>query len=156
MLKCNIELIELCNSKKIPIKVSTQNIKPGWCHKPKGILQILFERGWTDHTLVKSPRSMRYSKKGESKDMNVETGEIQHEFKKYSLTHLLSKCKDFENQKTDLKQLCDEISEHIPNFVSVLFIPIFHCKMAGEGIEYSWGASKQYYRRQPITMHVLL
>lgn len=68
------------------------------------------------------------------------------------LLKLLSQCKDFSDQKTDLEQLCDEISAEIPNFVSVLFTPKFHCELAGEGIEYSWGASKRYYRRQPITM----
>jgi len=95
---------------------------------------------------------MRYSKKGESKDVSEDTGELLHEFRKYSLTYLLSQCKDFKEQKTDLEQLCDEISCDIPNFVSVLFTPKFHCELAGEGIEYSWGASKRYYRRQPITM----
>ena len=58
----------------------------------------------------------------------------------------------FLEQKTDLEQLCDEISAEFPNFVSVLFTPKFHCELAGESIEYSWGVSKRYYRRQPITM----
>ena len=116
------------------------------------MLQILFERGWIDRTLVKKSRSMRYSKKGKAQDIGVDTGEIANKFKKYSLSHLLSKYKYFANQKTDLEQLCDGISVGIPNFVSVLFTPKFHCELAGERIYYSWGASKQYYRRQPITM----
>ena len=68
------------------------------------------------------------------------------------LAYLLSQCKDYIEQKTDLEQLCDEISADIPNFVSVLFTPKSHCELAGKGIEYSWGASKRYYRRQSITM----
>jgi len=146
------ELIELCIANNIPITIPSQNIKPGWCNKPKGMLQILFERGWIDRTLVKTARSMRYSKKGKTKDVSEDTGELLHEYRKYSLSYLLSQCKDFQQQKSDLEQLCDEISVDIVNFVSVLFTPKFHCELAGEGIEYSWGASKRYYRRQPITM----
>ena len=54
---------------------------PGWCNKPKGMLQILFERGLIDCTLVNTPRSMRYSKKGKAKDFSEDTGELLHEFK---------------------------------------------------------------------------
>ena len=33
------------------------------------------------------------------------------------------------------------------NFIyNVLCTPKFHCKLAGEGIEYAWGASKRNYR----------
>ena len=33
--------------------------------------------------------------------------------------------------------------------VSLVAIPKYHCELAGEGIEYSWGLSKKKYRRQP-------
>lgn len=29
-------------------------------------------------------------------------------------------------------------------------IPKFHCELAGEGLEYSWGASKRIYCRNPL------
>ena len=34
--------------------------------------------------------------------------------------------------------------------VDIVFTPNFHCEIAGEGIEYSWGASKRWYRRKPL------
>ena len=46
--------------------------------------------------------------------------------------------------------LCDEITTDLPLNVSILFTPKFHCELAGEGIEYAWGAAKRMYRRQPI------
>jgi len=36
------------------VTIPSKNIKPGWCNKPKGMLQILFERGWIDRSLVKT------------------------------------------------------------------------------------------------------
>ena len=47
---------------------------------------------------------------------------------------------------TDIEYLAKELSTATCN-CSILFTPKFHCELAGEGIEYSWGASKRYYRR---------
>ena len=33
---------------------------------------------------------------------------------------------------------------------SILFTPKFHCELAGEGIEYSWGAAKHFYHKQSL------
>ena len=79
--------------------VTIRNIRPGCCNKPKGMLQILYERGFIDVTLVRTPRSMRYSKDGKKEEMDAETGEVKDECKCFSLTHLLSQCTDFINQK---------------------------------------------------------
>ena len=66
------------------------------------------------------------------------------------LTHLLSQCSDFVDEITDLEHLCEDISTlHGINSL-ILFTPKFHCKLAGEGIEYSWGALKKIYRRIPL------
>ena len=62
----------------------------------------------------------------------------------------MSKCTDFTEQKTDAEQLCDELSCTIPNTCSIIFTPKFHCKIAGEGIKYSWGVTKKTYRRIPL------
>ena len=35
-----------------------------WCSKPKGMLQILFKRGFIDTNLVAKLRMMQYSKGG--------------------------------------------------------------------------------------------
>ena len=64
---------------------------------------------------------------------------IMHEYKKYSLSHILSNCSDFKNQKTDIEQLCEEISINKDYEAKILLTPKFHCEIAGEGVEYSWG-----------------
>ena len=67
---------------------------------------------------------------------------IKEDKKEYSLTHLISQCDDFKNEITDLEHLCIEVSKDSLNKSYILFTPKFHCELAGEGIEYSWGASK--------------
>ena len=57
----------------------------------------------------------------------------------YLLRHIVGKCTDFKNELTHLQVITKELN------VSVLFTPKFHAKMAGEGIEYSWGHSKGVY-----------
>ena len=32
-----------------------------------------------------------------------------------------------------------------------MFLPKFHCELAREGIEYSWGAAKKQFRKVPIS-----
>ena len=46
-------------------------------------------------------------------------------------------------EKTDLEMLVIKVSEGVTNISSVLLTPKFHCKLAVEGIEYSWGTSKR-------------
>ena len=70
----------------------------------------------------------------------------------YSLSHLLSNCSDFIEQKKDIEQLCNKITVIKDIRFSILFRPKYHCEIAGEGIEYSWGASKRYYRKEPLAM----
>ena len=55
---------------------------------------------------------------------------------------------------TDLEHLCNEVSKDSVNKSYILFTPKFHCELAGEGIEYSWGASKRLYRKQPISKKI--
>ena len=64
--------------------------------------------------------------------------------------HLLSECIDFKSEKSDLEHLASELSNNT-NKSSILFTPKFHCELAGEGIEYAWGAAKRIYRRQPLS-----
>ena len=128
------------------------NVTPGRCNNPKGILQTLFERGHIDSSIVTKLRVMRHSKDGEKEDENKDTREVYADCKKYSLTHLLSNCKDCFNQKTNLKELANELSISMPNITIIIFTPKFSCELAGKGIEYSWGASKRIYRCQPISL----
>jgi len=108
-------------------------IQEGWEGKPKGILQILYERGLID---VSNYKSLILDGR-----KNPETGEI---LPGTSLRALLEQCNDFKNELSALQLLGQEIG------VAVDATPKYHAELAGEGIEYSWGYSKGVYRRAPL------
>ena len=141
------ELITICIEKGIAISKELRKIKEGWCKKPKGMLQVLYERGFIDPTKVINPRSMSYTKKGRKSQTDTD-GNLSEIGKETSLHHLLSKCTDFLNEKSDLEHLCSDLSTDT-NTITITFTPKFHCEIAGEGIEYAWGLAKKYYRRIP-------
>ena len=129
-----VDLIAMCNENNIDVQKNTSNDIPGWLGKPKGMLQILFERDYISQELVTNPRSMRYTKMGKKDDIDIDSGKVQKECKQYSLTNVLAKCTDFIEEQTDLEVLCNEISNDSPCTLSILFTPKFHCELAGEGI----------------------
>jgi hypothetical protein len=49
----------------------------------------------------------------------------------------------------NLEYLANELSGGDAT-ISILFTPKFHCELAGEGIEYCWGATKQIFRKSPL------
>ena len=53
-------------------------------------------------------------------------------------------CLDFAEEMMALHQVGHTLG------VSVLITPNFHAKVAGEGIEYSWGIAKSVYRKMPL------
>ena len=116
------------------------------------MLQVLYERGMIDTTIVTKPSTMKYSRDDKSQVSNLRSDRDENDEEKYSLSHLLSKCSDFKSEKKDLEYLYNELNVYMNNDCRILYTPKFHCKLAGEGIEYSWGASKRYYRRQPLSM----
>jgi len=63
---------------------------------------------------------------------------------------LLSQYVDFKTEKTDLENLCIQLGTNIGIKSTILYTPKFHCKLAGEGIEYAWGAATWFYRRTPL------
>ncbi len=142
------ELLALCEQRNLPVTIEEAEVKDGWLGRPKGMLQILWERGWIDATKVVSPRSMRYSKDGKKEDLG-EDGKLKDENKRYVLSHLLNGCKDFQEEMSDLQHLAKELGGRDLT-ISILFTPKYHCELAGEGIEYCWGAAKRLYRKLPL------
>ena len=92
---------------------------------------------------------MRYSREGRVEDHN-ENGKLTEEGKQFSLLFLLDNSPDFKAEMTDLEHLAKEVSTEHSNDFLILYSPKFHCELAGEGIEYSWGASKRLYRKKPL------
>ena len=140
------ELLDICNLNNLATTTKIQKIEEGWVGKAKGMLQTLYERGYIDKHKISHPRSMSYSKIG--KKWHYTNGELTAEGQIYSLYYLLSKCTDFQNEKSDLEHLCSDLLTS-SRTITITFTPKFHCEIAGERIEYAWGLAKKYYRRIP-------
>jgi hypothetical protein len=117
----------------LPLTYEKREVIQGWEGKPKGMEQILWERGWIDPSL---PRKV-YTVYGTRDSM----GNVR---KDTSLQFLMSNLKDFETQETMLCLKAQEMGVMIDR------TPKCHCELTGEGIEYAWGFAKNHYCRQPL------
>ena len=109
-----------------------QKMEEGWFKKPKGMLQILWERGFIDTEKVS-----QYTLNG-PQDIY---GSID---KNFNLIYLMTQQYDFAHESTMLQHIGNELG------VIVDRTPKCHPEMAGEGIEYSWGCAKNRYRALPL------
>jgi hypothetical protein len=116
----------------IPIEEELEVIIEGWEGKAKGLLQVLWERGWIDTSIRK------YTKYYTLNGTKNRFGNVQNET---SLKHLMASCSNFEEEESMLKHIGRLLG------VEVDRTPKCHCELAGEGIEYAWGCAKNYYRR---------
>ena len=123
---------EIATSLSIPLEIEIDEMTPGWQGQPKGLLQVLWERGFLTLENYKS-----FSQRG-SKDQYGNTD------KDTSLVSLLSACKDFVNETSLLQDTLAKRGVH------VMRTPKGHSEVAGEGIEYAWGNTKNNYRRLPM------
>ena len=76
---------------------------------------------------------------------------LTEEGKKYCLTYLMNQCADFMDEMTDLEYMVQELGVELDTECTfhIMFTPKYHCEMAGEGVEYSFGAGKRLYRKLP-------
>jgi hypothetical protein len=58
----------------------------------------------------------------------------------------LGNCTDFEEEESMLQSIGSTLG------VSIDQTPKCHCKLAGEGIEYSWGCAKNAYQLMPLSI----
>lgn len=108
---------------------------PGWQGKPKGIRQILWERGLWKNNMVKSKSEKeKQSLKAQEKERLIPSPERSFDL-------VLLNCPDFRETKSALAEFV-EASGHI-----LLLGVKGHCEMAGGGIEYCWGIAKKYFRK---------
>ncbi len=108
----------------------THRTVSGWEGRGKGMLQVLWERGW-----------INVNKLSEYKMMLQD--DARFIIKDYSLSILMGSCTDFANE-SQLEYVCQSLG------VEALITTKYHAKYAGEGIKYSWGASKAVYIRYPL------
>ena len=114
------------------LKMVTHHLVPGWEGKGKGLLQIMWERGWVNESLIRQYK-MR---------MEDDAGVLIPEF---SLAHMMESCTDFQNKMLQLEFVCHELG------CKVLITTKYHTEYAGVGIEYSWGLSKAMYQKCPLS-----
>ncbi|KAI2497133.1 hypothetical protein MHU86_17394 [Fragilaria crotonensis] len=130
-----LELQELARTHGIDVKIIKTREKKGWQGQAKGLLQVLWERGWIDvgnldrYTLEPATNA---------------NGEVLDGAEEWSLRVLMASCLDFAQELTALQHVGKELG------VSVIISPKFHAEMAGEGIEYSWGITNGLYQRKPL------
>jgi len=142
------ELKILANNNNIAVEVEEDEVDLGWMHKSKGLLQVLWERGWIDpneniNNYVKDKKQKWLDPNG-----NV-LPEFTSEAKKFVLTNLLAECLDFKYEKSAMQKLAEDLSRRHQRKIDLLITPKYHCELAGEGIEYGWGFFKKDYRRIP-------
>lgn len=111
-----------------------QKIIAGWQGKPKGLLQVLWERGLLDETSLE-----KYTLDGRK---DAFTGNVDLQF---LLQSLMTECTDFKEEETALQYLGSQLG------VRVQLTPKYHAELAGEGVEYSWAHAKAFYRRVPVS-----
>ena len=107
-------------------KLVTHQMKPGWAGKGKGLLQVLWGRGWIDESKISQYKKIVTDDAG------------------YIVKEMLETCTDFANEKTQLEFVCQSLG------TDDLITTKYHAKYAGEGIEYSWEAAKAVYQRYPL------
>jgi hypothetical protein len=121
-----------CSALDLPVTYTEEKILEGWVGKPKGSLQVLYERGWID------PEQWRmYTDKGRMDEMGIL---MEHT----SLNLLMQKQSDFATELTLLQFYCCKMGATVDR------TPKCHPELAGEGIEYIWAMAKLYYRHQPL------
>ena len=134
------ELERIAKEKNIALTYEYNIKKEGWMGKPKGLLQILWERGFVDEKNVSL-----YSLKGKKYQLD-EDGNLKKQFERYSLRTLMKRCSDFANEKSAMEHLFIQLSRKAEPTLSMLISPKYHCEVAGEGIEFDWGMLKRRFR----------
>lgn len=129
-----LQLKEIAKQNNIPLVYEQQEVLKGWEGQPKGMLQVLWERGFID-----ASKSEKYytieGRKDQFGNVNSET----------SVKMMMEKQMDFVEEETLLQYHGRQLGVIIDR------TPKCHPEMAGEGIEYNWGCAKGFYRRLPIT-----
>ena len=92
------KLQNMCKSNNIPTTKTIPDIEEGWVDKPKGALQLLYERRWIDPTI--NPKE--YTIKGKM-------DEFGNRNMKMSLKSMILCQPDFMNQQTMLQYYCNKL-----------------------------------------------
>ena len=139
-----VELEKIAQEKHISLTYNHHVREEGWINKPKGLLQVLWERGYIDENKIGE-----YSEKGKKKHLD-ENGNVKKEYEIYVLRTLMERCSDFAEEKSAMEHLFHQLSLKGEPNLKMLTSPKYHCELAGEGVEYCWGMAKRRYRSIPL------
>jgi hypothetical protein len=128
--KDKLQKLSILNN--LPTKKTVDKIQEGWVNKQKGCLQILYERGWIDESKIS-----QYTMYGK-KDIYGKT------IPNTSLIEMLKLQTDFANEETLIESYSRTLGVRSGKS------PPGHPEVAGEGIEFVWGAGKVCFRFHPL------
>jgi len=137
------QLQKRCEDNDIAISEKRWKVKQGWFNQPKGMLQILWERGFIDPNIPLSELEKRYPVGGRKDNLRqVIPGTAMKE--------ILAALPDFAGEKSLLQWHAEERKTA---YCRILFIrsPKCHPEIAGEGIEYDWAGAKTIYRHAKLS-----
>ena len=123
------ELQKLCEDRNIPISFSEDTVIEGWVNKPKGAVQILYERGWIDPAHLH-----HYTKEGKNEIMRQDQGNPDSEpVDPTGCSFSIKKLMQLQNEFLDEVTLL----QYHGNLLGCLVdrSPKCHPEIAGEGIE---------------------
>ena len=111
-------------------------VKGGYVGKPKGLLDVLFERGLLDPELLQGGKAASGGTQYAQKPKIIDG--IPDESR--CLVSMLARCADFQNEPTAMQELTEDLG-HVQEKT-----PKKHPEIAGRGVEYCWGKSKVHFR----------
>jgi hypothetical protein len=119
----------MATAANLPIMVEEDDIVEGWIGKPKGIRQVLWERGLMDPQVTCG--------------IKVKKGDPNYE-EKVEYSTVLADWADFLNEKTSLIYLGECLGVEVDRSTKS------HPELVGKGIEYFWGKAKSVYQRSTL------
>ena len=100
-------------------KLVTHQMKPGWAGKGKGLLQVLWGRGWIDESKISQYKKIVTDDAG------------------YIVKEMLETCTDFANEKTQLEFVCRSLG------TEALITTKYPCRVCRRGHYIFLGGSKR-------------
>jgi hypothetical protein len=162
--KGNVPILkERCRQARISLEKNLDKLIPGFVGKPKGALQISYERGlidankknaggkiasWEGSIIKDTSDNNRAQKVPGSHRHDQHQGQARKKKPKKrrdlstSLRSIMSNFEDFKNEKSKLECLVEELGGNCH------MTPKVHPEIAGVGIEYNWGYAKLKYRKE--------
>ena len=99
------EINKLVNNHCISLTYGQKEIVEQWVGRPKGMLQLFWERGWINVDELK-----KYSTDGKMYKKN-EFGKVKQEYERYVLSTLMSRCLGFAGEQSAMEYLLCKLSK---------------------------------------------